>query len=216
MENTKEVLREIIIKLNNNDIVFGEVKLTKLFYLLEIEYYRQKQERLTDLKWIYYKYGPYSFELSNILKKYPFIKDEYSFDIYKTIKKFKADDLSETKIDELVKAIIFKLVKKWGFEDNNELLDYVYFETEPMIIAEKNKELDFSVIKPLELQPYKKVRLDKEIIRQLHKKIEEKKYKISLIKRNIKSNESFKEFYLDLLNTINKNDIKGNCNSIEL
>jgi len=215
MEDTKEILKELIKRLNGNDVIFGEVKLTKLFYLLEIEYFRQKQERLTNFKWIYYKYGPYSFELSNLLKKYPFIKDEYTYDLDKSFHKFSSDDLSVTNIDEFIKALIFKIVKRWGLEDTNELLDYVYFETEPMTVANKGVVLNFNTIKSIESQTYKKIKLDKKIIEILHKKIEEKKQEF-ITKRNIKENKSFKEFYSELLSTIDKKDIKGNCNSIEL
>jgi len=215
MNDSKEILREFIKRLNENDVIFGEVKLTKLFYLLEIEYFRQNKERLTNFKWIYYKYGPYSFDLSNLLKKYPFIKDEYSYDLKKFYRRFTLDDLSETKIDELIKALIFKIVKKWGLEDTNELLDYVYFETEPMIVAKKGVELDFATVKPVESQIFKKIKLDKKIIEELYKKISEKKQKF-ITKKNIKENKSFKEFYSELLNTIDKKEVKGNCNSIEL
>jgi len=215
MEDTKEILKELIKRLNENDVIFGEVKLTKLFYLLEIEYFGQKQERLTNFEWIYYKYGPYSFELSNLLKKYPFIKDEYTYNLDKSFHKFSSDDLSVTNIDEFIKALIFKIVKRWGLEDTNELLDYVYFETEPMTVANKGAVLDFNTIKSIESQTYKKIKLDKKIIEILHKKIEEKKQEF-ITKRNIKENKSFKEFYSELLSTIDKKDIKGNCNSIEL
>lgn len=187
MKKMKEILKELIKRLNENDIIFGEVKLTKLFYLLEIDYFRKKRERLTNLKWIYYKYGPYSFELSNLLKKYPFIKDEYTYDLGKSFHKFSSDDLSETNIDEFIKALIFKVVKRWGIEDTNELLDYVYFETEPMTVVNKGAVLDFNTIKPIEPQIYKKIKLDKKVIEILHKKIEEKKQEF-ITKRNIKEN----------------------------
>lgn len=212
MEKPAEILTEFINELTSEEIIFGETKLIKLFYLLEIEYYKQIRERLTDLKWIYYKYGPYAFEFEKILSKFPFIKDEYTFDLNKAFKSFKLDSYEKTQLDDFIKILIKKLIKRWGLEDTNDLLDYVYFETEPMEKAKKNEELDFSLIKEEERTAYKEVKLDSEIINGIFQKLKEKKKDIKKIQYNLKDQRSFKDFYYDLLSNKENVEIKGNCN----
>ena len=211
MEKPTEILKEFINELTGEGIVFGETKLVKLLYLLEVEYFRQFRERLTDLNWTYYKYGPYAFEIEGILSKFPFVKDEYTFDISKKFKEFKIDGYDKTDLDELVKVLIKNLIRKWGIEDLNDLLDYVYFETEPMKDAKKNKVLDFSLIKEKEAFKYKKFTLDQEIIKGIHQKLKEKKLRIERLKKDFKDQRSFKEFYSDMLSNKGNIGINGEC-----
>jgi hypothetical protein len=42
-------------------------RLVKLIYLIELEYFRLKHERLTNLDWKFYHYGPYPPALRSIL-----------------------------------------------------------------------------------------------------------------------------------------------------
>ena len=42
-------------------------RLVKLMYLAEVEYFRQERERLTNLEWRFYLYGPYPPSLKSVL-----------------------------------------------------------------------------------------------------------------------------------------------------
>jgi len=45
----------------------GKTRLIKLLYLLDIENYKSYQRIFTELDWIFYKYGPYAFEIEKFL-----------------------------------------------------------------------------------------------------------------------------------------------------
>ena len=55
-----QLIKGILGEAENQGISVGRVRLVKLLYLLEIEYYRIYQKRLTHLKWEFYHYGPHS------------------------------------------------------------------------------------------------------------------------------------------------------------
>ncbi len=107
-------------------------RLVKLMYLTELEYFRQKRERLTDLRWEFYLYGPYPLALRSILGEPDVEINEWRTG--KTSKQLVRDEESfmRAKADFDLEAIIGRIVKDWGDADLNQLLDYVYFETEPM------------------------------------------------------------------------------------
>jgi hypothetical protein len=130
---------------------FGKTQLVKLLYLTEVEYYRNYNERLTDLEWLFYHYGPYALAIDDILNESDFAqtkvktKNEKEFILFKV-----AEGLSRYKseVGTKVSLIIKKIVGQWKDKSLEELLDYVYFETEPMEAVEKRGDvLDFTTIK---------------------------------------------------------------------
>ena len=44
-------------------------------------------------------------------------------------------------------AILLNVLKRWGTRGTGQILDYVYFQTEPMEAGVRNQPLDFSVIR---------------------------------------------------------------------
>ena len=54
---------------------------------------------------------------------------------------------AEPKVPEEVRSIIAQLVRQWGDADINRLLNYVYFDTEPMEHATRGEILDFSTLR---------------------------------------------------------------------
>jgi hypothetical protein len=59
-----------------------------------------------------------------------------------------------------VQKCVSQVVHEWGDAELNALLDYVYFETEPMQAAKRGDRLDFSVVRPLTEQRHVKILLD--------------------------------------------------------
>jgi hypothetical protein len=82
-----------------------------------------------------------------------------------------------------VSGIIGDLVKKWGGADINRLLDYVYFETEPMENAHRGDILDFSTIQPplLQFDP----KLDVARIRALRARLKGQVTRLGLTQRGV-------------------------------
>jgi hypothetical protein len=144
-------LLQILAEASSKNLSIGKTQLVKMLYLVEVEHYRQTGERLTDLKWKFYYYGPYAHELEAVLAEPEFsqetkqTRDEKTFIQIKVAEPPRAyGSFVEAKTGLLVKRV----VGQWGNKPLGEVLDYVYFETEPMQCVERRGDyLDFATIK---------------------------------------------------------------------
>ena len=167
------IIKQIIISAKEQDInIPAKTRLIKLLYLLEIEYYKHHQRRLTDLKWQFYHYGPYTSEIEAILgspdlDEIPFVLGGGKLGSQYGLVKEEV----EIYLSSDAKRLIDHVVKEWGDIDLNKLLDYVYFETEPMRNAKRGELLDFTKIKLWEPpEKVKDVRIDKKKLAALKNK----------------------------------------------
>lgn len=157
-------------------------RLVKLLYLIELEYYRHNRERLTDLNWMFYHYGPYPPNLRAVLGE-PEI-ETFSWKSGKTSQQIVRDEdtFMEAFAGSDVESLISHIVKEWGDADLNHLLDHVYFETEPMQRAKRGQLLDFSVVEP---QGARKIviRLDPAKLNELRARLSERAKSYSPLRR---------------------------------
>ncbi|MBI5020699.1 MAG: DUF4065 domain-containing protein [Ignavibacteriales bacterium] len=151
MPTTKDILLQILEESSIQHTSFGKTQLVKLLYLTEVEYYRNYNERLTDLEWLFYHYGPYALAIDDILNERDFVQTKAKIKNEKNLILIKvAEGLSRYKseVDTKVSLIIKKIVGQWKDRLLEDLLDYVYFETEPMEAVDKRGDvLDFTTIK---------------------------------------------------------------------
>jgi len=180
----KEVVKAAILYLfkiaDEERISFGRVRLMKLLYLLDVEHYRYYGETCTGLEWVFYKYGPFAFELESFLEEIRIDNEEIPLEKGKILKKLSYDfDLRDEVANPpfKCKGILDNLFKEWGSADLNRLLDYVYFGTEPMIDVRLHQRLDFTKIVPYEkvqaitISPATKKKL-KEICNRMRKSLD--------------------------------------------
>ncbi len=149
MTPTKDIFLQILKEAADRNISIGKTQLIKLLYLAEVEYYREKGERLTDIDWVFYYYGPYAIELEGILESEEFDRQSIKTSSEKDYIKFQVSENSK-KYGEYTDAAISVLLKKilgtWGKCELPELLNYVYFETEPMEDVKRGDRLQFEKI----------------------------------------------------------------------
>lgn len=150
---TEDLIQEILKEeWNKGNKQILTIKLIKLLYLAEYEYYKKHRLRLTELRWVFYKYGPFAFELRKVQRNIVNLEEEEkeldSGMVIKLLGISSAYDFIEDRFisDFEISAIIKNLVSDWKDKSTKELLNYVYHHTEPMIFAERLKEIDFSVI----------------------------------------------------------------------
>ena len=144
----ENLIAYILTRAHEMNVRVGKVKIQKILYLIDVESYRETGKVLTGVEWIFYKYGPYSSEIESILKDFPveaiFIGNDRKFR-----RIFINEPQRELEIDFERKLLIDRVLKKWLEASTDEILNYVYFETEPMIKAQKRgQKLDFSTIMP--------------------------------------------------------------------
>jgi uncharacterized phage-associated protein len=153
-----------------------KTKLLKLAYLVEVLYKRRFNKRITDAKWVYYLYGPYLWDYNEILQNEAFdtvsksIKDDHEAQIINLKNNYHNEDISPD-----IKFLIISVVRDYGNMDLASLLDYVYFETEPMMNAENRKEiLDFDTVLPEIHYKVKELKLEPKIEKQIRKEFRQK------------------------------------------
>jgi len=148
------LLAYLLKEAQNNRVSLAKVALIKLLYLLEVEYFRYQRERVTGLKWLFYHYGPYPPSVEKALK------ENFTSDKKETAqgrefislkpKRALAQRLNSEPIPAVITSLTQSIIDRWAGVKLNILLNYVYFETEPMQNVKRGDELNFNKIKPIE------------------------------------------------------------------
>lgn len=142
-----------------------KTRLVKLLYLTELEYFRRTGRRLTSIDWQFYHFGPYATALEPYIGDPDAITREDWFD--DMLAKVRGETVPP---DQDLQHAVVDVVHDWGNADLNTLLDYVYFETEPMQAAKRGEALNFSTVeraKPESLS----VHLDSKKIRRMRDEV---------------------------------------------
>ena len=132
----------------------NKTALVKLVYLVDLEHYRRYSKLATGLHWRFHHYGPYAPELETAINDNAFVnvfggrRSGYRFsrsgDWREIGRSFNAH------FGAPVKRIVDSVIEQWGLESLESLLDFVYFETEPMLAAERGQFLDFQTVQGTE------------------------------------------------------------------
>ena len=129
----------------------GAVRVQKLVYLLECEFYAWEQERLTGLEWLFYHYGPWSRDLAVALDKEFNIQPEVLADGRQFHQiRYEEREFERKQVDMSpgLRGMFLRIMDAWAGAPLPELLDHVYFGTTPMGSARRGEHLDFSGIEP--------------------------------------------------------------------
>jgi hypothetical protein len=142
----------ILTRVREREGYVTKTKLFKYLYLVDVEWFRHKGQLFTGFDWIFYHYGPWSLDCESLYS-------ELKKDDYIRVKPGSRPDLDteflqsanpvelEKVIDDFrMERVVRTIVDTWADRRLGEMLDFVYFRTEPMEGAEKGKSLDFSKI----------------------------------------------------------------------
>lgn len=152
----------------------AKTKLLKLAYLAEVYYMRLARKRLTDQEWIFWKYGPYFWNYEDIISNEKIFESQDQTDDFYLIKVKEDTELKEFSLNENI-AILRAL--EHAADDLNQVLDFIYFDTEPMMKAKtRGENLDFSSVKPEEFYIVKHYKVDKKQGKDIKERI--KKWEI--------------------------------------
>jgi len=191
--NTQKIIsliKAICARIQEFEGYLNKTKLLKILYLIDIEYYKKHKNIYTGFNWIFYDYGPWAYEYNDIYDK---IKASPDFKITekkvpKNINfitcisdKKEVSEVFERPGDSMV---IKRLIDQWALKDLNEILNYVYFYTEPMIGIKRREKLDFSNINRLEKIPEFKLKKSKLSLQKMKKLRIELKDKLSKTRKS--------------------------------
>jgi hypothetical protein len=145
----RSLITYLISELTDMGSSFGKTKLVKLIYIIDVENYRRRSRTLSGLTWLFYHYGPCSFEIDTALAQLSLDipQEEVTTQAGRTAVAFRpSKDLHsglDPSISRAEKLVIDRVLHEWGTVELNPLLDYVYFYTEPMKDAQRGDLLDF-------------------------------------------------------------------------
>ena len=132
--------------------VLNKTKLLKLMYLADIEHFRSHRKTMTGFEWIFFLYGPWAAEYDTLIAELE-RRDLIEIDPWESgglsgnRLKAKEDRKLETLIESTVEYYQVKhQVDTWSDRSLSELLDYVYFDTDPMRDAVSLQPLDFDKV----------------------------------------------------------------------
>jgi Protein of unknown function (DUF4065) len=148
----KELALAILTRIEEREGTANKTKLLKLMYLADIEHYRTTRETLTGFDWLFFLYGPWATEYDDLLEQ---LDTEGAITLEKWSKASVEGERVSTRTHVSLDKLGFsndaffrtqRQIDAWAESGIPKLLDYVYFQTEPMQDAEKMKPLDFTKV----------------------------------------------------------------------
>lgn len=149
--NLTKLIPAVVSAVNERQSYVTKTKLLKLLYLFDVEWYRTHQETYTGFDWMFHLLGPWTSEYDptlEILVANENVKkrsggDAFDTEFFTTDEQVFLNRIFEDAKDSL---IFEKVMSTWGNKTTPEILDYVYFRTEPMRSAKRGEKLNFSSI----------------------------------------------------------------------
>lgn len=148
----KQLIPAMVSYVNDHDGYVTKTKLLKLLYLFDVEFYRTHRRLFTEFSWKFFHLGPWTREFDPVVNELvaqgvlllvesakqeydtKFVRTESRFDFSKIFPSFKEE------------APLRTVLNTWAERPTGEILDYVYFHTEPMEQGIRNEPLNFSLI----------------------------------------------------------------------
>lgn len=213
-ENQPNLLKDFIKVLikdcieDDNPFQLTEIHIIKYIYLLDYYTAKETGKTFTGTEWIFHHFGPWSYEIDNFVKNLVKTKDIFTekiqthFENNKEINMYVniSGNVSRRdiwgKFNKIVMKRIFNDDLPFFKNDTYKLLDYVYFETEPMINAKPEDKLIFDHLEPykqaveINYKPLSKdnIKKMKEALRNFSNKNNSEKQELNII------DEDFIEF----------------------
>lgn len=140
----RAIIAYIVARAKDRGITLNRTRLIKLLYLLDVERIRNQSQPLTGLDWVFFHYGPYAFDLVETLdtmEKGQLVATRWHDSILYRAAPGAPD--GEDWVSSIRRSVDGTL-ERYVALGMNELLDYVYFHTGPMIDAKRGEPLDMS------------------------------------------------------------------------
>jgi len=148
----KDLIPAVVSYVTRREGYVTKTKLLKLLYLCDVEYYRAFRRLLTGFQWKFFHLGPWSREFDPLLEELVghgvlvekvSSRPDYDAKFFRTAEDFDLGRLFGTFKEE---APVKRVLERWAESSTGEILDYVYFHTEPMERGIRNEPLDFTTI----------------------------------------------------------------------
>ncbi|MGO9270477.1 MAG: hypothetical protein ACLQOO_09530 [Terriglobia bacterium] len=148
----KQIIAAMVSYVNDHGGYATKTKLLKLVYLFDVEYYRANRRTFTGFTWKFFHLGPWAREFGPVLDELVstgiLLESQSTRPDYdaKFLRANSPHDFSTLFTDFRDESALRAVLSTWAESSTGEILDYVYFRTEPMEHGIRNEPLDFSVI----------------------------------------------------------------------
>ncbi len=180
---TEKLILAIVSYISERGGAVSKTKLLKLLYLCEVEFFRAYRQRLTSFDWKFYHLGPWAPSYDDVLTELVTNKQliettveglEFDTTLYRVLV---PDPKLRTLFPSAKEAFTVEhVLNRWIKVPTPELLNYVYFHTEPMLEAHRGGYLNFDTIQPDLMKKFELQRsgLSRKDIQRAKKKFKEK------------------------------------------
>lgn len=148
----RDLIAYVVARSRAHGVTLNRTKLVKLLYLMDVERARARREPITGLVWVFFHYGPWAYELIDELEAMEgtvlAVRPWHESVLYMGA----SDAPDGEEWPATTKAMADRVIEKYAPLETNELLDYVYFHTGPMIDAKRGEQLNMRAARndPLE------------------------------------------------------------------
>ena len=145
-----QLVQAILSRVREREGFVTKTKLVKYLYLLDVEAYRHTGRTVTGFRWFFHLYGPWAREFEDL---YASLRSRNAIEISggtradldtEFVMTSRQVELGDLIADPTLELAVRHAIDRWADRRTGELLDYVYFHTEPMLDAERGAMLDFS------------------------------------------------------------------------
>lgn len=157
-----ELITAVVSYVTEHDGYMTKTKLLKLLYLFDVEFYRAHGKTFTGFQWKYFHLGPWTKEFDPLLEGLVArgalteqLVEKPDYDA-KFLRAQESGNLKTVFADIRDELLLRNLLDLWGPSPTSEILDYVYFRTEPMEHGIRNEPLDFTRVLPQLPETYKR------------------------------------------------------------
>ena len=211
------LVKAILTRVREREGYVTKTKLFKYLYLIDVEWYRHKQCLFTGFQWIFYHYGPWSQDCENLYSQLrssddiqvkPGTRSDIETDFVQTSEPVELDKAID---DFLMEGIVRNIVDTWADRQLGDMLDYVYFRTEPMDDAERGKSLDFSKIEiersltRSTTQPLSTKSSKQQAVERMRKNIGERK-RVQPLHQPIFTEPLYDDLYMEVVSSMKSDD----------
>ncbi len=141
--NLEALILYLVAKLTDEEIPASRIRIHKLLYLADLDGVKKHGRPLTGADWIFHHYGPWSPQIQEVLQNRGFDLDEEEVSS-RGRRAFVYHSGRAAPIEPSASRILDRTIQDWGLVNLNQLLDYIYFETAPMMYAERGETLNLS------------------------------------------------------------------------
>lgn len=192
----------------------NKTKLVKYLYLFDLEYYRRFGRTLTGFTWKFHLYGPWAKEFEDLyaemvrrdnVRVRQGIRPELDTEFVEAGEQLELTDVVQ---DVMLELTFRHIVDTWADRRLGEMLDYVYFYTEPMQEATRGTLLSFGKVErneapPLATPPHHP---DRQVIERIRRAIAARRAKSVPPKPTKFTPLPYDEHYFEALRIANEDD----------